>query len=117
MLERKFKSILNWPLVSFPKDARIFLGLVGAYGKFILNLEELAAPLNKLIIFTKPEFDSYTDDEQNSLTLAKAMECIKAIVIADSYLVLLMKGINNFIIRTDASDFGIGATLRQIQPT
>jgi hypothetical protein len=31
----KIRSIMDWPMIQSPKDARMFLGLAGAYRKFV----------------------------------------------------------------------------------
>ena len=116
LLERKIASIVNWPMVSSPKDARIFLGLVGAYRKFIPNLGVLAAPLNVLTTMSKSEFEEHLQSSTNYELIVDAMAKIKKIITADPCLALPRKDITTFIVRTDASDFGIGATLRQVQP-
>jgi hypothetical protein len=48
-------------MVTSPKDALIFLGVVEAYGKFIPNLGILAVPLNTLTTLSKPGFDKYRE--------------------------------------------------------
>jgi hypothetical protein len=53
LLESKISFIGYWLLVSFLKEGSIFLSLVGIYKKFILNLGELAGPLNILIILSQ----------------------------------------------------------------
>lgn len=116
LLDRKINSIIQWPMVSSPKDTRIFLGLVGAYRKFIPNLGVLAAPLNTLTTLSKPEFDTYMDCLERSQNISDCMEKIKSIITSDPCLSLPHKNVSTFIVRTDASDFGIGATLRQEQP-
>jgi hypothetical protein len=117
ILEWKITSITGWPMISSSKNTRIFLRPVGAYRKFIPNFGELAAPLNKLTNLTKLEFNSYIANRQNYITISDAIQQIKMIMTADPCLALPRKDIDNFIVWTDASDFGIGAILRQIQQT
>ena len=115
LLEQKINSITSWPMILSPKDAQSFLGLVGAYRKFIPNLGVLACPLNTLTTMSSHEFRDHCSRLENRNTIEEAMTAIKNIITADPCLALPQKGVNTFIVRTDASDFGIGATLRQEQ--
>jgi hypothetical protein len=110
--ERKISSIAKWPIVRSPKEVKMFLGLAGAYRKFIPNLGSLAAPIDTLTTSSKAEFDEYMG--QHQATVAAAMDKIKRIVVEDPCLALPRKD-TDFIVRTDASDFGISTILRQIQ--
>jgi hypothetical protein len=83
---------------------------VGAYRKFIPNLGILPRPLNMLTTRSKHEFETHMAVPDNRVQISGAIETIKAIVIADPYLGLPRKDINSFIVRTHASDFGMGAT-------
>jgi hypothetical protein len=60
-------------------------------------------------MLSKFEFDNFMAILKNKLKMSSTINKIKTIVIGDPYLVLQRKDVNNFIIRTDISDFGIGA--------
>jgi hypothetical protein len=79
LLERKISSIISWPMVASQKDTQIFLGLVGAYRKFIPNLGKLAVPLNTLTALSKPEFDKYMMIKENQVIISDSIHKIKSV--------------------------------------
>jgi hypothetical protein len=117
LTEDKINSIAKWPMIRSPKEARIFLGLAGAYRKFVPKFAIKALPLFEVLNMNKHEFEQHMRDPGNSARIEKAMVELKEILTSEPCLALPEAGNSEFLVRTDASDFGIGATLRQVQKT
>jgi hypothetical protein len=117
LTEDKIKSIANWPMIQSPKDARIFLGLAGAYRKFVPKFAIKALPFFEVLNMSKHEFRAHVANADNWARLEQAMADLKEILTSEPCLALPEAGNSEFLVRTDASDFGIGATLRQLQQT
>lgn len=87
-------------------EVRAFLGLAGYYRKFIANFAELALPLTDATKKGSPEVIVWTEEcEKSFQDLKKKLTEKPVIVMAD-----LTKP---FVLRTDASDRGLGAVLLQ----
>jgi putative transposase len=117
LMEDKIKSIAEWPMIKSPKEARIFLGLTGAYRKFVPTFAIKAMPLFSLVNMSKAEFDRHMQDPAHVQEVEKSMAELKAVMASEPCLGLPEGNNSEFLLRTDASDFGIGATLRQKQKT
>jgi hypothetical protein len=115
LTEDKIQSIAKWPMIRSHKDARIFLGLAGAYRKFVPKFAIKALPLFEVLNMSKHEFERHVRDPSNLARIEKAMAELKEILTSEPCLALPEDGNCEFLVRTDASDFGIGATLRQVQ--
>jgi hypothetical protein len=115
LMEDKIKSILQWPMIKSPKEARMFLGLAGAYRKFVPAFAIKAMALFDVVNMTKAEFDRHMQEPQHVQAIEQAMTALKTIMTSEPCLALPEVGNHEFLLRTDASDFGIGATLRQKQ--
>ena len=102
----RFAAVHDWPIPKNITDVRSFLGLCSYYRRFIAKFSTIASPLNRLL--EAGQIFKWTHDCQT------AFETLKAALTGDE----LMSYPDNdglFIIDTDASDTGIGATLSQIQ--
>jgi hypothetical protein len=115
LTEDKIASIAKWPMVQSPKDARIFLGLAGAYRKFVPSFAIKALPRFEVVNMSKHEFERHVRDPSNLARMEKAMAEVKEILTSEPCLALPEAGNCEFFVRNDTSDFGIGATLRQVQ--
>ena len=88
------------------KQVRAFLGLAGFYRKFIPNFATIAVPLTNLTKKGTPNKVIWGDREQ------KAFENLK--VSLSQYPILALPDLEKpFILRTDASETGVGAVLLQ----
>ena len=87
------------------EQVRSFLGLAGYYRKFIPNFATTAAPLTNLT--KKGAKFSWNKDQAAAFSTLKQRLCSAPIL---SYSQLNQP----FILQTDASDFGIGAVLAQL---
>ena len=103
---QKVEAVENWQEPTSVKEVRSFLGLASYYRKFIENFSSIAAPLTALtrkgVKFSwSPECEVAFQTLKTCLTQAPVL----------SY------PTNNdpYILDTDASNYGLGATLSQIQ--
>ena len=88
------------------KHVRLLLDLLGYYRKFIPNFAELTAPLTELITKGKPN---------NVVWAAECDQALKRIqeMFSKEPILVLPNLSEMFVVRTDASDTGIGAVLLQ----
>ena len=117
MTHEKVKSISDWPIPYTPKEMRSFVGLTGVYRKFVPDFARISAPLLDLIVMDQKEYDRVMEDEPRWTKVLNAVDFLKAAMITRPALALPEKGNYEYLVRTDASDFAIGATLRQMQKT
>ena len=103
---RKIEDVKTWPVLDCLKSVRQFLGFVGYYRHFIPSFADLAEPLVALTGKDVPfiwrpacaaAFTSLLDDMIRAPILAFPTES------------------GDYILDTDASNFGLGGVLSQIQ--
>lgn len=68
-----------------------------------------------LLIADQQEFDACRADAARWTRAMAAIDFLKAAMITRPALALPQRNNYNYLVRTDASDFAIGATLRQLQ--
>lgn len=100
----KISTIEQWPSPVSAKEVRSFLGLAGYYRKFIKHFGIIAKPLTNLL--RKGVHFLWTTVEETAFQTLKH-SLVTAPVLA------LPNFQENFVIETDASDYGIGAVLMQ----
>ena len=106
MCEDKVQAVQNWPIPTCVKDLRAFLGLASYYRKFIQSFSSIAAPLKKLT--EKGVNFRWSGDCQKAFdTLKSALVSAPILGYINSHDVLYLD--------CDASSFGIGAVLSQLQ--
>ena len=103
---RKTDAVHNWDTPANVKDIRAFLGLASYYRKFIPNFATVAHPLTKLT--EKNVKFSWSEDQQS------AFDQLKRLLTSPPVLSYPSEN-GQYIVDTDASLFGIGAVLSQIQ--
>src|SRR5882757_859948 len=113
MTHEKIKAIADWPIPTSPKEMRQFVGLAGVYRRFVPDFAKISIPLLELITAEQNQFDEVM--ARDGTRVLKAIDFLKAAMISRPALALPEKDNYNYLVRTDASDFAIGATLRQIQ--
>lgn len=106
--EDKLEKIRDAEQPKTKKDLRAFLGLVGFYRRFIPQFAEIALPLTDRTKKGCPELVKWTEECE------RAFRTLKGKLIAKP--IMILPDVNKpFVLRTDASDRGIGAVLMQDQ--
>ena len=104
----KVKSILNCQRPTAKKQVRSFLGLIGYYRNFIANFSTVSAPLSDLTKRGQPNKVRWEEEQENAfVTLLQKL--------GKSPILCLPNFEKDFLLRTDASESGIGAVLLQEQ--
>jgi hypothetical protein len=102
----KIEKIKNAERPGTKTQVRSFLGLVGFYRKYIHNFATLATPLTDLTKKGAPNHVKWTKSEE------LAFQALKSALVT-SPILRLPDFRKDFVIRTDASDVGVGAMLMQ----
>jgi hypothetical protein len=102
----KIKAVLNWPEPTTSADVKSFMGLCSYYKRFIPDFSAIARPLIRLT--EKNVQFQWSNDERGAWELLKGkLTTAPILAYPDPKL--------PFILDTDASEYGIGAVLSQIQ--
>ena len=88
------------------KEVRAFMGMVGYYRKFIPNMAVIATPLTDLTKKDAPSKVRWGDAQESAFQTLKER-------VSRFPILRLPDGEKEFVLRTDASDVGIGAVLLQ----
>ena len=104
--QEKVKSVMLASRPTTKKQVKSFLGLTGFYRKFVPNFSAIATPLSDLTKKGQPNRLTWEESQE------KAFKTLKESLVKRPILRLpdLEKP---FVIRTDASDVGLGAVLLQ----
>ena len=105
-IPEKVVSILKCQRPYTKKQVRSFLGLIGYYRNFIPNFSAVSAPLSDLTKKGQPNKVRWQEEQENAFN-ALIQELGKSPILC------LPNFERQFILRTDASDVGIGAVLLQ----
>ena len=104
--DSKISKILSLAVPTTKKEVRSLLGVLNYYRKFVSNFSAISAPLSDLTKGGQPDKVVWTSECQD------ALEALQAVM--SSKPVLVLPDIRfPFVLRTDASDRGLGATLLQ----
>ena len=102
----KIEAIKNWSRPNNVSEVRSFLGLCSYYRRFVPEFASLARPL--IVMTEKDSKFKWSEEQENAwLTLKEKLMTPPILVYPDPDV--------SFILDTDASDYGIGAVLSQIQ--
>ena len=104
--KEKVEKISNSKPPATKKEMRSFLGLTGFYRSYIPNYAQITAPLSDMTKKEKPEKLKWSEQETNSFRRLKQALCENPVLRMPDYE-------KQFVLRTDASDRGIGAVLLQ----
>lgn len=104
----KIESLKNSPIPQTKKQVRSFLGLAGFYRKFIPNFSAIAIPLSDLTKKGQPNKVKWSNSAQLAFDTLKQLLCARPILKLPDFT-------EKFILRTDASEDGIGAVLLQTE--
>lgn len=104
---RKTSSISDWPKPNSVKDIQVFLGFCNFYRRFVPNYSTLTQPLTALLRKDSGPSNFPLNDSQSA--------CFDAIKSAFLTNVVLQHSDESaeFLLETDASDYGIGGVLSQ----
>ena len=102
----KTRMVAKWPIPKTVRDIRSFLGLAGYYRRFIPNFAEYSSPLTELTKLGVPF--KWTEKQQIAFEALKKCLCNPPIL---SY----PTDDGMYVLDTDASQYGIGAVLSQVQ--
>ena len=104
----KVNSILNCQRPTTKKQVRSFLGLIGYYRNFIANFSTVSAPLSDLTKKGQPNKVRWQEAQENAFVALIQK-------LGRSPILCLPNFEKEFLLRTDASESGIGAVLLQEQ--
>ncbi|CAF4955322.1 unnamed protein product [Rotaria sp. Silwood1] len=108
--KERIQAILDMPQPSSLSQANKFIGKIGWYRRFIPNFAQIAAPIHKVtnkIKKKKKEF--YWSNDQ-----IQAANQLKQILTEEPLVLKYPHPTAPFILSTDASEYAIGGTLKQI---
>ncbi|XP_071081291.1 uncharacterized protein [Haliotis cracherodii] len=105
---KKLDKILELSRPTTKKQVRALIGLTGYYRRFIPNFSAIAAPLTDLTKKGKSNIVEWTESHEKSFKTLKDL-------MASAPILHLPDLDKPFLLRTDASDVGIGAVLLQEQ--
>ncbi|GFO22577.1 Pol polyprotein [Plakobranchus ocellatus] len=104
--DENVEKVRDAPRPKMKKEVRAFLGLVGHYKEFVPNFAAVSAPLSDLVRKGQPNIVNWGDSQERAYNSLK--------VAVTSKPVLQLPNVNKrFVLRTDASDRGLGAALMQ----
>ena len=102
----KLEAVEKFPVPKTKKEVRSFLGLTGYYGRFIKDYSAMAVPLTNLTRKKYPETVVWTDECDKAFNALKSMLISSPVLSSPDFE-------KTFIIKTDASNFGVGAVHSQ----
>ena len=106
LLDENVKKVRDAPRPRTKKEVKSFLGLTGYYRNFIPNYAAIASPLSDLTKKGLPNEVEWSDAHEKASGTLKRLTVTKP--------VLRLPEISKpFVLRTDASNTGIGAVLLQ----
>ncbi|CAC5389689.1 Retrovirus-related Pol polyprotein from transposon 297 [Mytilus coruscus] len=104
--KEKIKAVKDWPIPKNVKQVRIFVGLCSYYRRFVHTFASIAKPLHKLTeLNTKFIWDEIC--QMSFDTLKQTLIC--------SPILAFPREEGLFIIDADASQYGMGSVLSQVQ--
>ena len=104
----KVDAVAKWPVPLTKTELRSFLGLASYYRRFIKNFAAVASPLHHALTVGNEKTFVWTTACDRAFSELK--KCL-----VDAPVLSYPRSDEEFILDTDASDFGIGAVLSQIQ--
>ncbi|CAF0786226.1 unnamed protein product [Adineta steineri] len=109
-LKERIQAILNIPQPTTLAQANKFIGKIGWYRKFIPKFSSIAAPIHRVTNKIKSKRkDFFWGTEQ-----IEAADKLKEILTTQPLVLKYPHPTAQFILSTDASDYAIGGTLKQI---
>ena len=109
-MECKVEAVKTFKQPKTKKDVRSFLGLCGYYRKFIPNFSSIATPLSDLTRKSMPKQVKWNEKCDKAFIELKEILTLEPILVMPDWT-------KPFILQTDASAFGLGYVLSQIDGT
>ena len=106
LLDANVKKIMEAPVPTTKKQVRSFLGMTGFYRKFISCYSDISMPLTELTKKGKPNRVEWAEEQQMAYDNLKLLLASRPIL----HLPDMQK---TFVLRTDASNYALGAVLLQ----
>lgn len=103
----RIQPILDFPRPKTVREVRRLIGMASWYRRFINNFSSITAPISELMRKSKEKVE-WNDEAEEAFTQLKAALISAPILATPDFSV-------PFQVECDASDFGIGAVLTQIQ--
>ncbi|XP_068111085.1 uncharacterized protein [Hyperolius riggenbachi] len=103
----KVDAILAWPRPITKKQVQAFLGTAGYYRKFVPAYSTLAKPLTDATSKKHPKVVSWTPECEAAFQALKQALVSAPVLQAPDFR-------RRFLVQTDASDYGLGAVLSQV---
>ena len=104
--EDQHKAVQDFPIPTTKKEVRSFLGLTGYYRRFMPDYAANAVPLTELTRKSAPNKVQWNNTCQDAFEKLKKLLCSQPVLWSPNFS-------KEFILQTDASDYGIGAVLSQ----
>lgn len=105
-VEDKVSAIEQFPVPKSKKQVRSFLGLIGIYRKFIPQFADISVCLTDLTKKFAPQKVKWSEENQVAFDKLKGEICSKPVLRSPDFN-------RKFLLKTDASDVGLGAVLEQ----
>ena len=109
-MECKVEAVKTFKQPKTKKDVRSFLGLCGYYRKFIPNFSSIATPLSDLTRKSMPKQVKWNEKCDKAFIELKE-------ILTRAPILVMPDWTKPFILQTDASAFGLGYVLSQIDGT
>ena len=109
-LQERIQAILDIPQPTTLAQANKFIGKIGWYRKFIPHFSQIAAPIHRVTNKIKSKRKDFHWGEEQ----IQAANKLKQILTSQPLVLKYPHPNAQFILATDASDYAIGGTLKQI---
>ena len=106
--DEKMKKIREAPRPTTKTQVKSFLGLAGYYRRFVPNFAQISVPLTDTTRKNKPNIIEWSEACEQAFSTLKDRLCNAPVCVLPDY-------DKEFILQTDASEYGLGAILCQDQ--
>ncbi|KAM9320174.1 gametogenetin-binding protein 2 [Gastrophryne carolinensis] len=103
----KVESIMAWPIPKTKKQVMSFLGTAGYYRRFVPDYSKIAKPRTDLTKKKVSKQITWTEDCNKAFVALKTALSNSPVLQAPDFS-------KRFVVQTDASNFGLGAVLSQV---